>query len=65
LCVPIADTINEENDIEQSIEDFILTYKEDVNIYTTNKIKQFKERFFICRASIEDYEHLSIIVLWK
>jgi len=68
LCVPIADTIDEEHDIEQSIENFILTYKEDVDIYIKNEIKQFKEYFSICRPSIEDYEqtdHFNIIDLWK
>jgi len=57
----------EEHDIEQSIENFILTYKED--IYIKNEIKQFKEYFsIICRPSIEDYEqteHFNIIDLWK
>lgn len=62
LCVPIVDTTNEENEIEKSIENFILTYKEDVDIYIKNEIKQFKKYFSISRPSIE---HFSVIDLWK
>jgi len=65
LCVPIVDTINEDNDIEQSIENFILTYKEDVDNYVKNEIKQFQEYFSLCKPSIEDHEHFSIIGIWK
>jgi len=53
LCVPVVDTINEENGIEKSIENFILTYKEDVDIYIKNKIKPFQECFSLYRPSIK------------
>lgn len=41
----IVDTINEENDIEKSIENFILTYKDDVDIYIKMKSNSFKNIF--------------------
>jgi hypothetical protein len=65
LCVTIVDTINYENDIEQSIENFILTYKEDVDNYIKNEIKQFQEYFSLCKPSIQDNEHFSTLDLWK
>lgn len=66
LCVSIDTTYEyEENDIELSINNFILTYKEDVDDYIKNEIKQFHEYFSLCRQSIKNNEHFSILDLWK
>lgn len=67
LCVPIGDLTNlyKEKDTEQSMNNFVMTYKNNVDNYINNEIKQFNEYLFLCRSSITNGQNFNLLELWS